>query len=479
MRWPLRNQMFVPFSVLMMAVLLVVSLINSYLAAERASRQIEQQLDRVAEVMRRSSFPLTDAVLQQAGALSGATFVLIDAKGTILSAPGLEPSESLRRLAAETNSSEGRFQVETRRFFRRTVALGGRADSANGGHLHVLYDEGARTDAWRQAAVPPLVIGALAVTLVGLVARVLAGRLSRPIVDLQASFARLTSGHFEPLPLPPRNDEIRDLVLSTNQLVGELNSLREAVKRAERLALLGQLSGGLAHHLRNAITGAKLALQLHQRHCTADEPRIAAHSQTQAPRRGEGSLDVALRQLALTEDYLQRLLSVGQPQAPRREPCDLRAQVDDVAQLLAPTARHRKVALTIEPAEPTPMRLVADAVQLRQVLVNLMVNAIEAAGSDGWVRVTLSEAPDGTRVVRVVDSGPGPPDAIRPHLFEPFTTGKPEGVGLGLAVARQVARQHGGSLTLTAETREEAAEAATHTCFQLTLPGPSEPSEPA
>jgi signal transduction histidine kinase len=209
---------------------------------------------------------------------------------------------------------------------------------------------------------------------------------------------------------------------------------------------MGQLSGGLAHHLRNAVAGAKLALQLHQRSCREVD---------------QESLAVALRQLRLTEEQLQRFLTAGQPQLPNRVVCQLPQVVTELAALVGPICQHRKVAFQHAlPAEPLPC-VSADPALLHQALLNLILNAVEAAGGNGWVRIEYGLADSGRIGIRVVDSGPGPPDELHPRLFEPFATGKPDGIGLGLAAARQIAEAHGGDLTFTGQSP---------TCFELRLP---------
>jgi signal transduction histidine kinase len=137
--------------------------------------------------------------------------------------------------------------------------------------------------------------------------------------------------------------------------------------------------------------------------------------------------------------------------------------------LIEPACKHRKVELTVAPqggttVEASSAQLEADPEQLRHVLMNLLLNAVEAAGSGGWVRVEYNESKGGMCRVRVLDSGAGPPADFVERLFEPFSTTKPEGVGLGLAVARRVAELHGGRLDYT---RRDGA-----TCFELTLPLP-------
>jgi signal transduction histidine kinase len=280
------------------------------------------------------------------------------------------------------------------------------------------------------------------------IAGALASNLSRPIAQLQEQVGRIAQGEFQPLPLPARDDELRDLAGSVNSLAQQLTTLTQVMKRAERLALLGQLSGGLAHHLRNDMTGVRLAIQLHQRTCREQDRE---------------SLDVALRQLTLSEEYLQRLLSVGQPRDPERKDCDLEEIVADLVQLHRPTFEHRKVDLQAKPgARRIPLS--ADAKQLSQLLLNLLLNGIDAAGPGGWVRLETGVREDqGQAFVRLLDSGPGPTAEIEPKLFEPFATSKPEGVGLGLAVARQIARAHEGELTY-----RRNGEGVT--CFELCLP---------
>jgi signal transduction histidine kinase len=153
---------------------------------------------------------------------------------------------------------------------------------------------------------------------------------------------------------------------------------------------------------------------------------------------------VALRQLTLLETNLKRFLDLGRQGCQRRERCSLAVVVGEAVELLRPQCRHAGIDLRWQPPKEDAV-VVGDAGQLGQLVVNVLGNAVEAAGPGGRVGIDL-RVQEGKAVLEIRDSGPGPASEVAGRLFEPFVTGKPEGVGLGLAVARQVAEAHGGRI---------------------------------
>ena len=448
MRWPLRYQILVPFAGVMLAVVLGVSLLDAYLAASRTQQRIEGQLRDVAQTLLEASFPLTDAVLEQTRGLSGAEFVLVGEAGKRLATTlhRIDASRLSRdRIEGDELTLSDPLSLDGQEYFHAAVAVRPSAGQVGPLTLHILYPRRQLQEARLQAAYPPLVVGAAFLGVVIVLAIVIARRVSRPVLALRRQLNRLVQGDFEPVPLPVRDDELRDLVDSANRLADQLDDSQRAIKRTERFALLGQLSGGLAHQLRNSVAGARMAVQLHQRQCQDADP---------------DSLRVALRQLTLTESHLQQLLTVGQPSEPRSGLCDLKQVVADVKTLVLPTCKHRNVSFWVDHEAGAGRPLWADATQLRQLLLNLVLNSIEAAGKGGWVRVEIAGDDDRT-TLRVLDSGPGLDDQLRDRLFEPFATGKPEGVGLGLAVSKRIAEAHGG----TVDCKRQRP-----TCFEVCLP---------
>jgi signal transduction histidine kinase len=184
--------------------------------------------------------------------------------------------------------------------------------------------------------------------------------------------------------------------------------------------------------MRNAAAGAKLAVELFLAENPSADPE---------------PLRVALRQLARIEATLRQFLDLGKPPAAAMRPCDLAKLTDQAVSLLRPQCQHAGISLIWKPPE-TPLPAVGDPAQLGHLFGNVIGNAVEAAGPGGTVEVLLARsASKGCLVVEVTDTGPGPPPEIAGKLFEPFVTGKEEGIGLGLAVAKQAAEAHGGQLT--------------------------------
>jgi signal transduction histidine kinase len=202
--------------------------------------------------------------------------------------------------------------------------------------------------------------------------------------------------------------------------------------------------------LRNAAAGAKLAVEL-----------FLAENATADPE----PLRVALRQLARIETNLRQFLDLGKPPTDVRKPCDVVKLIDQAITLLKPQCQHTGTVLVWNPGiEP---RIVSgDPTPLSHLFGNVIGNAVEAAGPGGTVEVRILDSEMQTKermvVIEIIDTGPGPPPNIALRLFEPFVTGKEQGIGLGLAVAKQTTDAHSGRLEWT---RREG-----RTIFRIELP---------
>jgi PAS domain S-box-containing protein len=224
----------------------------------------------------------------------------------------------------------------------------------------------------------------------------------------------------------------------TTVVVGvDLTNERELERRArlnERLAATGVLAASLAHEIRNPLNGASLHLQVLERALarSADLPRPALEA-TEVLR------SEITRLSALVTDFLE----VARPRPLTRAPCDANEIASSVGVLLAPEAEARNVRLEVQPF-PFPATAELDTPRIKQVLVNLVRNGLEAVREGGHVVVRVRRHPHDVEL-EVADDGGGIADPNAP-IFDAFYTTK-EGTGLGLAIVRRIVADHGGDVT--------------------------------
>lgn len=433
MWWSIRNQILVPLIAIQVLAVAAITLTTATLAARRVERAIVDRLDGVVRALAHPSFPYTETTLAQMRGLSGAHFIDYDGEGRVAASTFPRPDDPPPSFTGLPSGSRldslggsPTILLDGARYF--AVPL---RSSTRGSTLLVLYPEATWRQARREAALPPLALGVGTLVLMVSVTGWIAHRISRRIRRVQGEVARVASGDFGGLDEDGGQDEIRDLVRSFNRMCAQLREMQQTIRQSERTRTLAQFAAGLAHQLRNSLTGARMSVQL--------------HAKRHPPREDDRSLEVALRQLAMTEEQVRGLLSLGRLETRRPAPCELSGVVEDVALLVGPSCQHAKVALQSPKGDGT-LPIVADASSLRAAVLNLTLNAIDAAGPGGEVRLSAHAAGDEV-VVEVEDTGPGPPPELADRLSEAFVTSKPEGVGLGLAIAQQVASEHGGRLS--------------------------------
>lgn len=439
MRRPIRLQILLPFALLLIAAVTSMAIVASGLAARRVEREIVGQLSGVLATIEQTSLNYTETILLKMRGLSGAEFVALSASGklvvsTLPSVPSVfEQVASAPVLTRETRLA----QVPTVDIGEATY-LACRAKAAGSAavtNLVVLYPEARWHEARWQAVWPPLVVGAGTIVLMVAISAWIADRISRRVRLVEQLMADLANGRFTSVPTTISRDELDELVSSANQLSAQLEALQQTIRRTERVRVLAQLAGGLAHQLRNCVTGARLAVQLHQRRCGAHETPTT-----------DDSLSVALQQLSLTEEHVKRLLSLSHQREEPQAAGTVGSVIADVLRLVGPVCQHARVTM-IEPTLPPSIAdwPTQDVDGLRTALLNLVLNGTEAAGPGGEVALHL-EVADGELVVTVSDSGSGPPEEVQATLFEPFVTTKPEGVGLGLSLVKQAIEDQGGTV---------------------------------
>jgi two-component system sensor histidine kinase HydH len=230
---------------------------------------------------------------------------------------------------------------------------------------------------------------------------------------------------------------------------GVARGLGRSVLRAETLSEVGQLAAGMAHELRNPLTAIKMLVQTNREEAEARGLPVE-------------DLNVIEKEILRMEGRLNVFIDFARPPQPERRRVDLAAIVDETMALISGRARKQRVSLTFHPPE-VPVEVEADGEQVRQLLVNLALNALDVMPRGGILEIELRTPNEHHAELTVLDTGPGIAPRHLPRLYEPFFTSKETGLGLGLVVSQRIAHSHGGTLRATNRPQGGA-------CFVLRLP---------
>lgn len=228
----------------------------------------------------------------------------------------------------------------------------------------------------------------------------------------------------------------------------QLEQAQTQLIRTEKLAALGQLAAGVAHEINNPLGTITIYAHLHMKSLEQDDPR-------------REDISLIISEASRAKDIVQGLLSFARETKLRPGPTNVNDVLDDVLGLLVNQSlfHNIKIKKQLSAAMPT---IVADGTQLKQVFLNIILNAAQAMEGKG--ALTIGTTLDRKRIrIRIQDSGPGIPPEVMGKLFSPFFTTKAKGTGLGLAISYGIIERHGGKIEV--ETKLEKGST-----FMITLP---------
>ena len=212
----------------------------------------------------------------------------------------------------------------------------------------------------------------------------------------------------------------------------QLQSSFEQLRRADRLSALGELSAGLAHEIRNPLGALEGAVQILQR------PELPAETRHEFA-------EMAGKEVGRLKDLLTSFLDFARPQPPEKTLIEPALLLESVVRLAAETAKMANVHILVDAQETAPIAV--DAEQIKQVLLNLVLNAVQAMPEGGQV-VLRARQEDGSVLLEIADQGSGIPSEDLERIFDPFFTTRADGTGLGLSIAYQIVHGHGGQISV-------------------------------
>ncbi|MBW1721593.1 MAG: MCP four helix bundle domain-containing protein [Deltaproteobacteria bacterium] len=248
-------------------------------------------------------------------------------------------------------------------------------------------------------------------------------------------------------------DEVKALSRSVHGLIedmyrtySELEKSREHLLQAEKMALVGKLAAGMAHSIRNPLTSVKMRLFSLGRNLDLSAPQ-------------KEDFEVISEEIRHIDTIVQNFLEFSRPPRLKMQ----RVSPSDVVDLVIQLMQHRLESYEVEirlNRERVLPEILIDPEQLKEVLVNILINACEAMQKGGSIVIheedSYSSSLGQVAVIRLTDNGPGIPESIRDKVFQPFFTTKEEGTGLGLSIAARIVREHGGRLELMSNGDEGA-----------------------
>jgi len=274
---------------------------------------------------------------------------------------------------------------------------------------------------------------------------VFAVSVRQPMMELQDKIARVSLGDLSAsVNFADRNDEIGDLGRDFNDMVAQLKASREEIhrlhqtqmSRAEHLATLGELATGLAHEIRNPLAGIAGVIEIVSRDLP---PNSAARS----------VIKDAKEEAVQINRILTDLLETARPKPPQFQVKDIASTVEHAVMFARQQAITKRIMIELDKTSEVPP-VDHDPHQMNQVLLNLLLNAIQAMDKPGSIYVTLRRDQDVAQIT-VADQGKGIPPETLPNIFRPFFTTKGHGTGLGLSLARRIVEAHGGTISVRSE----------------------------
>jgi len=250
----------------------------------------------------------------------------------------------------------------------------------------------------------------------------------------------------------------RDLIIPVSEehiFARALGQDAAQLAAVEKRDLLARLLKRLAHEIRNPLSSLDIHVQLLQEDLEALAPDMRKQPISR--------LEIIHGELHRLDSIVERFLRLAGPSALDLEPVQIPKMVNHVCELLRAEAATRQIDIAVQIENDLP-EIAADSIRLTQVLMNLVINAIQAVERNGRITVSAANPPSGdVLVIRVQDTGPGIPAEKLTDIFDPYFTTRPEGNGLGLWIAQQITMAHGGTLA-AANARTGGA------VFTLTLP---------
>ncbi|WP_082889171.1 sensor histidine kinase [Methylovorus sp. MM2] len=368
-------------------------------------------------------------VLESAASARGGS-ALIDAEGNVLS-----------------STSRWEKTLQAKKLTANAVSNGYQGFSGFNWHVSIIQNRAQALTPVRHMAY--IFIGLLVLSV--LLAMAIAVPVATAITNPLAKLTRFASGFMrtqnELAPQLGGPEEINQLSQAFNKMISDLELSKENLTRAAKLAVAGEMAAAMSHEVRTPLGILRSSAQVLLR-----EPNLSQE--------GKEVCGFIINETERLNKLVSTLIDSARPRTPELLPTDLSEIAQQSVAMLRMQAQKKNISLTCD--SPAQISALCDAEQITQVLLNLILNAIQILPENGKILVSIAQSME-SAVIIVADNGPGVTPEQRTQIFDPFFTQRAGGVGLGLAVARQIVLAHHGTINVSS-SKMEGAE------FRITLP---------
>jgi signal transduction histidine kinase len=447
----LQHRIVVPFAIVALVGTAGAAMVALSVTASALQTRLQTQLMSAADVISRSDLALNPAILRNLQEVIAAHIVTFDSAGQVAASTAEDRPQFLdaarRAMVLAAGLAEGRGIVAVDCGVPCLVAVRP-VEGRPGYNVALVAETSDVANATRAVTRAILLAAAVSGFVMVLVSQAVVRRVTAPL-DRLVRFVR---------ELPPDDwrrraevgeNEIGALAQAFNDMLARLEKSQDALVRSEKLALAGFIAARVAHDIRNPLSSIKMQTQL-------------LRSRPGQDREDEAALTAVLHDIDQVESVIRDLLELARPVQLRLERVAVNQVIRDALKQLAAQFKHRKIAVELR-LDDTLEPVALDVQRIKQVLLNVLVNASEAMPTGGNIAVVSLRSAPSEQCVEVCDDGVGIDETIVERVFDPFVSTKRDGVGLGLVNAKAVVEAHGGRIRLSRRERRG-------TCASIWLP---------
>ncbi len=407
----------------------------AHIGRKSATSAFENRVKLLSLYIQQQSNQLDNTKLEDCAMIFGSALIAYTDKGVFESSKGLRSasSGSLEQAVAAKSTEPVTFYAQGE--FRSFASFPSPSE-----HLqHLFVEQPAEVRSLQLPETSILLLLLVAIVAVSFVFALLVYRADiAPQRQLADAAVRASLGDEVSMPHLDRSDAVGDLARAFSNSIFRIKEMQQELLASEKIAVFRQLTAGIAHEVRNPLTAMRMTAQMLKRKF-ANDPQA------------QEWLDVIISEIDRLTHHMEQLINFGMPYEPKMQQTVITDVINEVLLLMRRQIEHAGITVIVS-FEPNLPMVYADSDQMRQVLLNIIINSVQAMAQAGTLTISAKLARvkgDPLITVAVEDTGPGIPDDVATRIFDPFFSTKSAGTGLGLAIAKKIIEAHSGRIRFT------------------------------